>query len=385
VLLDTDPASDSANRSALRRILMKQATVAASLALAFAFPALAHADGSAPAPSLGAVIAATPGLSLTGYLASTYTHFDTTPALRQFDTTQNGFTFNQASLTASYLPSSGFGGSVTLLGGSDATYLPGGTQMGVANAFVQYAQGNLTVMAGRLPTLAGMEVVSPLGNNEISRSLLFTTLEPIYHTGLRAAYAANGALTVTAGVNEGYNHATQVPGTSKTVELGASGSPTKMFSYSAALYYTGTGTAYTSAPGKEQLIDLVGNINATDALNFGLNIDLVSKDSYNGLGSGTGKADGYALYANYAINDQFTLSGRGEYLDDKQGIVTSLAGGTLGTANKLKELTLALNYTPVKNVKLAAELRQDKSDQSVFDGATKSKQTSIELLAAYSF
>ena len=364
---------------------MKPATLAACLAAAFAWPALAHADGAAAAPSLGAVIAATPGLSLTGYLASTYTHFDTTPALRQFDTTQNGFTFNQASLTASYLPSSGFGGSVTLLGGSDATYLPGGTQMGVANAFVQYAQGNLTVMAGRLPTLAGMEVVSPLANNEISRSLLFYSLEPIYHTGLRAAYAVNGALTVTGGVNEGFNHATQVSGNSKTVELGASGSPTKMFSYSVAYYYTGTGSYYTSTPGKEQLLDLVGNINATDALNFGVNIDLASKDSYNGAGTGTGKANGYALYANYAINDQFTLSGRGEYLDDKQGIASAAAGGTLGTPNKLKELTLALNYTPVKNVKLSAEVRQDKSDQAVFDGGVKTQQTSIELLAAYSF
>ena len=370
---------------------MKQATLAACLALGFAAPTLAHAADASAAPSLGAVLAATPNLSLTGYLASTYTHFDTTPALRQFDTTQNGFTFNQASLTASYLPSSGFGGSVTLLGGNDAYFLDGGSQpnnatkVGVLNAFVQYAHGNLTVMAGRLPTLAGMEVVSPLGNNEISRSLLFYSLEPIYHTGLRTAYTVNGALTVTAGVNEGFNHDTQVTGTSKTIELGASGSPTKMFSYSAAYYYTGTGMYYTSSPGKEQLFDLVGNITATDALNFGLNIDLVSKDSYNGVGSGSGKADGYALYANYAINDQFTLSGRGEYLDDKQGIASAAAGGMLGTPNKLKELTLALNYTPVKNVKLAAELRQDKSDVQIFDNGSKNKQTSVELLAAYSF
>ncbi|MDE2119575.1 MAG: outer membrane beta-barrel protein, partial [Betaproteobacteria bacterium] len=291
-------------------------------------------------------------------------------------------TFNQASLTASYLPSSGFGGSVTLLGGSDATYLPGGTQLGVETAFVQYATGNLTLDAGRLPTLAGAEVVNPMANNEISRSLLFFDLEPIYHTGVRAAYAVNGALTVTGGVNEGFNHATQVTGNSKTVELGASGSPTKMFSYSAAYYYTGTGSYYGGLiPSKEQLLDLVGTLNVTDALNFGLNIDLVSKGDYNGVGSGSAKANGYALYANYAINDQFTLSGRGEYLDDKQGLVS----GTLGSANKIKELTVALNYTPVKNVKLSAELRQDKSDLMIFDNASKGKQTSFELLAAYAF
>ena len=369
---------------------MNKATLAACLATAFACPMLASAQtapaaaASAPAvPSLGAVIAATPGLSLNGYVATTYTHFDTsTPAQRQFDTTQNGFTLNQASLTAAYLPTSGFGASVTLLGGNDATYLPGGSQMGVENAFVQYAQGNLTLLAGRLPTLAGMEVVSPLANNEISRSLLFFDLEPIFHTGVRASYAVDGALTVTGGVNDGFNRASPVTGASKTVELGASGSPTKMFSYSVAYYYTGTSAYYNSAVlSKEQLLDLVGNLNATDALSFGLNIDLVSKNDYNGIGTGTGKANGYALYANYAINDKYTLSGRGEYLDDKEGLVS----GTLGTANKLKELTLALNYAPVKNVKLSAEVRQDKSDLPIFDSGAKDKQTSLELLAAYSF
>ncbi len=369
---------------------MKKAALAACLASAFACSGLAvaqtapAASASAPAtPSLGAVLAATPGLSLSGYVASTYTHFDASPpAQRQFDTTQNGFTLNQASLTAAYLPGSGFGASVTLLGGSDATYLPGGTQMGIENAFVQYAAGNLTLMAGRLPTLAGMEVVNPLANNEISRSLLFYDLEPIYHTGVRAAYAVNGALTLTGGVNEGFNHPTQVTGNSSTVELGASGSPTKMFSYSVAYYYTGTGSYYPgSIPSKEQLLDLVGNLNVTSALNFGLNVDLVTKDQFQGAGTGNAKADGYALYANYAINDQFSLSGRGEYLDDKQGLVS----GTLGNANKIKELTVALNYAPMKNVKLAAELRQDKSDLPIFGSGAKTKQTSFELLAGYSF
>ncbi len=370
---------------------MKQATLAACLAGAFACPVPAFAQSaSAPAapatPSLGAVIAATPGLSLSGYLATTYTHFDTaTPAQRQFDTTQNGFTLNQAGFTAAYLPASGFGASVSLLGGSDATYLPGGSQLGVENAFVQYASGPLTLMAGRLPTLAGAEVVDPAANNEISRSLLFYDLEPIYHTGLRASYAVNGALTLTGGVNEGFNHATQVRGDSKTVELGAAGSPSKMFSYSLAYYYTGTGSYWNYAPqaiaSKEQLLDLVGTLNATEALSFGLNVDLASKADYNGIGSGSAKADGYALYANYAINDQYTLSGRGEYLDDKQGLVS----GTYGQANKIKELTVALNYLPVSHVKLSAELRQDRSDLAIFDGGAKTRQTSFELLAAYSF
>ena len=74
------------------------------------------------------------------------------------------------------------------------------------------------------------------------------------------------------------------------------------------------------------------------------------------------------------------LSGRGEYLTDDDGLIT-------GSANKLKELTVALNYTPVAHLKLSAELRQDKADNPLFaNGATTTtKQNSFELMAAYSF
>ena len=360
---------------------MKKSMLAASLAAALGVsaPALADDAPAAPAaPSLGAVLAATPGLSLTGYVASTYTHFDTsTVGQRQFDLKTNGFTLNQASVTASYLPSSGAGASVTLLGGDDASYLAASApQVGVATAYAQYAVGALTVMAGRLPTLAGAEVVNPVANNEISRSLLFYDLEPIYHDGLRASYAVSGALTLTGGVSNGINYSSNGTADSKLVELGASGAPTKQLSYSLAYYYAGTNSYYGGAPGKTSLLDFVGTYNATDALSLGLNIDLLSKD----LAGSTKKSNGYALYANYALTGQLTLSGRGEYLTDDDGLIT-------GSANKIKELTVALNYTPVQHLKLAAELRQAKADNPLFaDGATTTtKQNSFELMAAYSF
>ncbi len=375
---------------------MKTRVLAVCIAAAYAYAGFASAQTApaAPAaPSLGAVLAATPGLSITGYVASTYTHFDTTsPLLRAFDTSQNGFKLNQAAVTLAYLPTSGAGAQVTAIAGSDAKILRQGetwpfnttaSQFDLNNAFVQYATGPLTVMAGKFSTLAGAEVVNPAADNEISRSLLFWDMEPGTHTGVRAAYAVSGALTLTAGVNNGWNFTSSPAGTAKTIELGASGSPNKMFSYSGA-FYSGQSPLFGGSPnGTLQLLDLVGTLNATDALNFVANVDILSKDDYLGVGTGKGKANGLALYANYSLTDQWTLSARGEYIDDKDGIVS----GINGTSNKLKELTLAVNYAPVKNLKLSAEARQDKSDVAIFtkNGASANNQTSLELQGIYSF
>ena len=169
-----------------------------------------------------------------------------------------------------------------------------------------------------------------------------------------------------------------------------------MFSYS-GVYYRGQSPLYGGSPnGTLQLLDLVGTFNATDALSFAANVDILSKDNAslaNG-GTGTGKANGLALYANYAVTSQWMVSARGEYIDDKDGIVTGNAmptgyafAPTNGAPNKLKELTLAVNYTPVSNFKLSAEVRQDKSDLAIFskNGAPTNNQTSLELQGIYSF
>ena len=369
---------------------MNKLAIAAAIAAVFGSSvgvASAQTAPAAPAaPSLGAVLAATPGLSITGYVYGTYDYFDTSSTLlRAYDTKPNGFNSNGAAATVAYLPSSGFGGQVTVIGGNDAKALNGSNSLYLNNAFVQYATGPLTVMAGKFGSLAGAEVTNPAGNNTVSRSILFWDMEPGSLTGLRASYAVSPALTVIGGVNNGWV-SPQPSNTTKTIELGLTGSPSSMFSYTAD-YYRGQSPLFGgSTNGMLQLVDLVGTVNATSALSFQANVDLVSKNDVPlaSGGTGTGKANGLALYANYAITDQWSLGARGEYVDDKDGMVT----GTNGTANKLKELTLAVNYAPTKNVKLAAEIRQDKSDAAIYtkkDGTSTTKQGSLELLAVYSF
>ncbi len=371
------------------------AAVAAALAATagVASAQTAPAPAAPAAPSLGAVIAATPGLSITGYVAGSYTYFDTSSTLlRAYDVKPNGFSANQASATVSYLPESGFGGAVSLIAGNDAKVLNGNdSTFYLNNAYVQYATGGLTVMGGKFSSLAGFESTNPMNDTTVSRGILFWNMEPGALTGLRASYAVSPALTVIGGVNNGWGYSGSEPnGLGKTIELGLTGNPNSMFSYTAD-YYRGQSPWFGSSAnnGVLQLLDLVGTFNVNSALTLGANVDLLSKDNSTlANGSiGTAKANGLALYASYALTDQFSLAARGEYVDDKDGLVSS-GNSSTGTANKLKALTLAVNYTPMKNVKLSAEVRQDKSDNAIFtkkDGSATTKQNSVELMAVYSF
>ena len=159
----------------------------------------AYADEPAKpaAASLSDVLDAS-GITVTGYADATYSYGDHSAALLPDDTSSvNTFGLNQAALTISKLPSSGFGALVNLVDGTEAgtgLYAPSysyagninsSTNLDVLQAYVQYASGKLTVMAGKFVTLAGAEVAAPTGNANVSRSLLFWYSEPINHTGVR--------------------------------------------------------------------------------------------------------------------------------------------------------------------------------------------------------
>jgi Putative beta-barrel porin-2, OmpL-like. bbp2 len=109
--------------------------------------------------------------------------------------------------------------------------------------------------------------------------------------------------------------------------------------------------------GEKTLIDFVGSYNVTSALSIGLNFDWDQQQD--GLVDDAGNFHdaswhAAALYVNYAINDQWRVAGRAEYLDDRDGFVT-------GAEQTLKEGTITVGYSPVKSFELRAEFRYDKS------------------------
>jgi len=298
------------------------------------------------------------GLSVSGYVAASYYASNGYPAnIHQFDINHNTFQLDQAGLQVAYQPKEGFGALVDVIAGEDARILHAAedghdNSFDVRQAFLQYATGNLTVMAGKFVTLAGAEVINPTLNTNFSRSLLFFDSEPLTHTGVRAAYAL-GEFTLTGGINNGWN-STSTDFGSKTGELSVAWAPaSKLFALSVNAYF-GKNEALDA---EKTLIDVVATYNATSQLSFVLNFDWDQQqdalvDRAGGLHDASWNAA--ALYVNYAINDQFRVSVRGEYLDDKDGFATP-------ARQTLKEGTVTLGYAPVKNFELRAEFRYDKS------------------------
>jgi predicted porin len=246
-------------------------------------------------------------------------------------------------------------------------------------------------MAGKYVTLAGAEVINSTADFTYSRSILFGYAIPFTHTGVRATYAVSDTVNVLLGLNNGWDQLKDA-NKQKTVELGVAYAPSKAFTL-AAQGYSGTEqvAGFTdTVGGRRDLIDVVATYVATDKFTFILNYDWGSQENVTAAAGGTFKAkwDGIAGYVNYQIADQWRLSVRGEYFDDKNGYRT-------GVVQKWKEGTVDLVYLPVKAVEIRAEVRGDLSDQHAFvdnvarflaaGDSTKKNQTSFGLEGIFKF
>lgn len=402
----------------------KKTKLAGLLALLLA-PGLAFAQAPAAAPEKEGPITFW-GLELTGYLDVAYSHlsgrgaFNTTPAgpgvtvggpNRVFDYNRNSFNLHQAAVTVSKQPKEGFGGLLNVTIGKDADVIASyktdpsdgsgcnlatglsatgsceRDKFDVTQAFLQYAIGPVTIMGGKFVTLSGAEVINSTANTNYSRSILFGYAIPFSHTGVRVAYAATDTLTLTGGVNNGWDTLKDT-NSDKTLELGVTFAPMKQFTIGAQAYSGKErvgGLINTGPEGTRTLLDLVATFNATDKLTFIVNYDYATQDNTAAatpLGAAKAKWQGWAGYINYQINDQWRVSLRGEYFDDQDGYRT-------GVVQKWKEATLTVGYAPIKNLELRAEVRGDRSNVPAFidsNNVTASKdQSSYALQAIYKF
>ena len=309
----------------------------------------------------------------------------------------NSFNFQQAALIVSKQPSQGVGGYVNLTAGQDAATIAssGLGSNGTSNnsthsfdltqAYISYATGALTVIGGKFATLAGAELITSPSNKNYSRSWMFGW-GPYTHTGVRATYAASDAVTLIAGINNGWDQVNSTTG-SKTVELGIDLTPNNVFSL-ATSYYRGKEVA--AATGTRKYLDMVGNINATDKLNFEFDYANGSQGNANlpGGSIGTAKWHSLALYANYRFNNIWRASYRHEAFNDKDGYRSGLTSGGLPLGQKLTSNTITVGYEAAKNLELRGEARFDKSTQNAFlrsNGTASNTQTSYAIDAVYQF
>jgi hypothetical protein len=331
--------------------------VACNVAIAEDEPAKPAATAG---PSVSDVLTAS-GITESGYVAASYYHSNGYSTYHQFDNKHDSFQLDQASLTIAFQPKQGFGALVDVAAGEDMKILNAAegsnpNAFDIVQGYVQYAGGPVTLIAGKYVTLAGAEVIAPTGNTNFSRSLLFYA-EPLTHTGIRASYAANDTISLVAGINNGWNYSSLSTSGSKTAELGLAWAPSKVFSL-AAQAYIGKDPSFDA---QRTLIDAVATYNATDALTFIVSYDWGQQEQHL-AGNPDLDWNGLAFYTNYALSDQWRLSLRLEYLDDKDGFVS----GLLGTPQKLKEGTITFGYAPIKSFELRIEARYDKSDKPTF-------------------
>ncbi len=349
------------------------------------------AEANTAPPSVTDMLAKS-GVVASGYIDATYANFSGQPTYREFDIDKNSFLLSQVSLQLAYQPKQGFGGVVQLMAGDDAAVInkaegSAASNFDVLQGYAQYANGQWTIIGGKFLTLVGAEVIAPTGNTNISRSLTFFT-EPLTHTGLRASYAANEQLTLILGVNNGWN-VVHDNNTSKTLEVGASFTPSKMWSF-AAQGYVGKEPVSSTADGTRAIVDFVGTWNATDSLTVILNYDWGRQENLP-VGDSTATTSGDwtsgALYLNYAITPVWRISLRGELLDDKDGFQT-------GTIQKVTEGTITFGWQPVKNFELRLEGRYDRSNQPTFvksggadpaETSYRDYQSSVEVEGLFKF
>ena len=361
------------------RIYRSRVGIISVAMLAMSGAAIADDAPAAAAPAKPAVPSVSDildgsGITLTGYVDGSfgYVHDDT--AQKDY----NSFALQQASFTLAKQPTSGFGALVQVIAGENPyaatgsnSIIPGqgSTTTGfyLLQAFAQYVTGPLTLQVGKFDTLAGAEVAQVTTNTNTTRSILFA-FEPVTHTGVRATYAASDTVSLILGVNNGWTNSQDTADASdKTVEAGISFAPSKALAWTLQGYY-GRDTNNFGVKGNIGLLDTVLTWNATSALSLVGSVDYGTAQST----SSTPSADwwGAAAYVNYAIDDQWRVSLRGEYFDDQKGYLThnfDPVTFTGGSSQKLKEVTLTFGYDPTKNFEFRVEGRYD--DPDTVDGS----------------
>jgi hypothetical protein len=386
---------------------MKKLLIASAVSAIFAIPAtaLAQARGAAaPAvPTLDKVLEAS-GISVSGYMDVAYTHanknIQTGFSDRVFDSQNNSFGLHQFGLTVAKQPKEGFGGLVNLTVGSDAQVIhsfpenPGGTSMfDVTQAFMQYATGPLTIIAGKFVTMHSTEVIASTGNTNFSRSILFGAV-PFTHTGVRATWALNDKVSLMGGVNNGWDQMTDA-NRGKTLELGATLIPIKPLTItvsgmSGRESATPTGTIVTGGPeGTRSSLNAVASYTIIDPLSVGLEVLSVSQDN---VGGSKAKYSGVAGYVTYMFMPKLRGVLRVESFDDKNGFHFAPAtgvGSPFATGQtKYKEATATVSYLMSDSFEARAEVRRDQATNSVFvdsNGAVSKSLMTGAIQGLYKF
>jgi len=347
------------------------------------------ADSMAPEGD-SPIMTALKGTKLSGFVDAGYEfsfnqlHANTTNQgnpTRGFDNRDNSFYLNAVQIQLERLATADMivGYHIELAAGHDVGIYDGGLagalgvadQVGLQEGWVQILApvgSGLDIKVGKLATLTGFEVVESVNDFNYSRGLLFTFMQPVFHTGARATYNINDMFSGTVGFSNGFNTFAEDRFSDddhgKQVELNVTAKPTKDALVSATILIgTDTFIMSGSTNDKYYLFDLVASYQL-DKLTLALNLDWGSVQGV-GVLAGNDRAafQGIAIYGKYAWTDAMASALRIEYMSDNHGAIfgPSVAGDS-GDGSRLFEVTLTQEMKVAQQLILRVEIRSDNSN-----------------------
>lgn len=305
---------------------------------------------------------------------------------RQFDIRNEQLQVATAQVTIKYRPDKeGFGFSLTPCVGDHADILFGYDRTSslwvkhLAEAFGTYKKKNLTIDLGKFYSWIGWEGVEVWNNDLYSRALLYTIVQPNYHTGLRATYAINDNNTVSLYATKGWNQTSRHP---KGLTYGAQYKRVIDPKTTAYLgFITGKeGSVSANNSGTfGGIAFLAPGVLDTTLFDFILTREHSAKWRFS-FNATSAKAGGNKFYGasgvvRYQVNPKTAVALRAETVGDDRGI-------RFGTPAHMSSLTLGVDYALSPQTTARFDLRNDSSNVALFPrigGTTAKTQTTFNL------
>jgi hypothetical protein len=304
---------------------------------------------------------------------------------RQFDLDSNGFAFNTFLLQVAKPvgDSDHYGFIVRLRTGQDATNFPSGGNLVVQEGYLTYAAtSRLSLIGGKFVTSEGFEVVDTVSNPNFSEGLLFTYMEPITQTGVKANYVFTDKVNATVGVVNGWDVAPD-NNDGKTLLWQVVATPVKQVTWS----FQGLYGKEVADPSHAQRLsfDTVLGVNPTDKLSLALQGNWLQETNtaLASTGRGTGHAIGLGLWATMAVTAKDSFSARFEVVNDESNLgrfTTSAISRARDSNQTVKEFTLTHKHMLTGTMGVRGEYRHDWSNEAYFtrrDGSAVRNQNTL--------
>jgi hypothetical protein len=316
-----------------------------------------------------------------------YAFNEVNPELRAFDVAHNAFSLALAELALQKTATANspvglridlnFGTTADIVGSAE----PADDEIykHIQQAYVSWlASDRLSLDFGKFVTPIGAEVIESQDNWNYSRSLLFGSAIPFYHTGLRATYAASEQLSLSGYLVNGWDN-TIDNNSDKTFIGQAALTPNDQLTW---VTNFSIGKEGRFNPDTEEdllwLLDTTVSYAASDMLMLMGNFDYGRASNWIALDE-AGTWWGLAAYARYQARPDWALAGRFEYVDDSDS-------GFMGLAQKAQSFTATSSHLIANDLLARFEFRFDTTENDFFftdEGDLSENQASLTFGVVY--